>query len=284
MRIFVALIALSGCATRLPFDDGAPHDLAGAPPEDMPNPAGVDLGARDLAEPSDLTARPDGPVPYGVINVINNPSPDDGGTILSSAGATFANDCRIDPVGGPCARVTCTPTTMHDSGTITVVGGTSKVALTYSTPSGYSDFSSTTRVWPPGTQLSIAAAGAEVPAWSASLTMPNTVTIAFPDLTGSPTFPRSSDLPFKWQGGSSLISISLVRTGFVISCQLPAANGFGAIPSSVLQQLPAGAWTLSADAIDRSLAPDGIWTINVVAINQAVTINQQLYQGTIQLQ
>jgi len=280
MRIWIALVALAGCATRLPLDNGAPPDLGGASGGDL----GGDLGTSDLARAPDLSpADPDGGVPFGVINVINSPLPTDGGTIVSSAGATFANRCQRTPIG-PCTRFTCTGMAMHSAGTITISGGAAPESLTYGA-AGYGALNSTARLWPPGTSLTLSAPGAEVPGWNALLTMPANVTFSAPNLAGTPTVPRTSDLSFAWQGGSQIVSITLVRTGSpVIVCELPAASGAGKIPTAVLQQLAAGTWTISADAIDRVVEPAGLWMIDAVAINQALGANGQLYEGTIQLQ
>src|SRR5581483_903868 len=241
---------------------------------------GVDLGASDLAEPADQSSGVgDGGSLYGVINVITNPFAADGGTIVSSAAASFENSCQLDPIG-PCTSIACATTAMHDSGTITIAGGASPQTLGYGAM-GYPNLNSAAALWPAGTHLTVSATGADVPAWNLSLVMPASVTITAPDLTGMPTAPRSSDLAFTWQGGSQSISVTLAQGKTVIRCEFPAAGGSGSIPTAVLQQLATGKWSVSANALDRSIQPAGLWTVNAVAANRALSSSGQLYYGTI---
>jgi hypothetical protein len=100
----------------------------------------------------------------------------------------------------------------------------------------------------PGQPLVIAAAGAEVPAFSVSLTSPSSITVTSPTCTvGAPcAVSRASPFTVRWSGGTTgsvlvdVFSQQGTSPTADVSCLFPASAGSGTIPANTMRQLLSG--------------------------------------------
>jgi hypothetical protein len=172
---------------------------------------------------------------------------------LPDSGVLDAGTCKMQTIDA-CKIETCPPTeggngngTFVSAGDITISGGTGPIALTpgYDDEYGYSSAVSGATA-PGGSVLHVVAAGAVVPAFSATITMPDELTVTSPEaLAGansggaSPlTIVRSSGLSIAWTGGSGNVQVviyQLLVTGFAeATCIFPASGGTATVDTAVL--------------------------------------------------
>jgi hypothetical protein len=109
----------------------------------------------------------------------------------------------------------------------------------------------TTPSWPVGSELTIAAAGATIPAFSGQVYLPALPDMLTPDPGSSASaLPRSSgsDITFTWQPGGVADARMLVEIvlGPVIICTADESGGTLTVPASLIAQLPDGVGSISA--------------------------------------
>ncbi len=132
------------------------------------------------------------------------------------------------------------------AGTITVAGASSPLRLV---PSGgsYEALTAQTKLWSGGEALTIAAEGAEVPAFTLRATAPSVITVTspvFPAAGGSVVVARGRAFAVSWSGGAAgSVSANVGAVSAAIStsitCTFPASAGAGSVPASLLAELPA---------------------------------------------
>jgi hypothetical protein len=129
------------------------------------------------------------------------------------------------------------------AGAITVMGNGMTVTLPPDGEGSYNSQSEAGNPFPPDTVMMVSAAGAAVPAFSGSVTMPSPAAIA--DL--GDMIPRDQDLTVNWTGGSAGATLRLSLTTQMtsdtleIDCSFDAAAGTDVVPAQLLSLLPATA-------------------------------------------
>jgi hypothetical protein len=132
---------------------------------------------------------------------------------------------------------------------------------------------STHALWQGGETLTVSAAGADVPAFSATVIGPANSTVTMP-ADPSPamlTVDRSMDLTLAWTGGSQTLKVDVVTVGATIECRFSASAGTGTISKSLLGMLSAGAGNLLASGEDQKQVNAGDYVVTVSADNQALS-------------
>jgi hypothetical protein len=155
-----------------------------------------------------------------------------------------------------------------DPGTIVMGTAPSQVTLMYMGPNVGDGTNSSMALWPPGTAIPMASNGSsEVPAWSATVTMPAIATVTAPVLVdgGSLTIQRTNALAVSWQGTPKLVvGLALASRGYVqLACTL--SGGQGVVPASALGLLSAGSYDLEIYTADRQYVSVGGWWIRATA-------------------
>jgi hypothetical protein len=136
------------------------------------------------------------------------------------------------------------PAMEASAGTITVTGKT-PVTLTPKDDKSYQTQVLTERLADPGQTVQISAAGADVPAHSATVTMPEAMQLTMPNGSAPLLIDRSQDLPLTWSP-SNASSVYLFLGAYAtdntllqsIVCTFDDRAGTGSIPSALLQGLP----------------------------------------------
>jgi hypothetical protein len=251
------------------------------------NDAGVDMAAAILDQGSTPDAA--GPLMLKKVGIVNATSPggatDAGNAIHTALSASFTDYSGGGSrwqrsTIGPCElNVSGTGGVEADAGKLTFSGGAMPETLDHS-PGGYNTLNLNQTLWPAGSTVSVAAAGATVPAWSAVVTMPEAALPTGPDLAGTPSWPRTSDFTVTWQGGTKLVTISLSNSGGSLRCDFPATAKSGTVPAEALGRLAAGRTTVIALSTDRQVVSAGEWVISMVAF----TTSDPIYGGAIMLQ
>lgn len=208
------------------------------------------------------------------------------GEITSTGGGCDFQD------DGPCRITDCT-TQSADAGTpsyetasagvLTLTGGNQPLTLTPDASGSYTPLSGQEKLWSGGATLTIAAAGADVPAFQETLYGAAPVTMTSPALPPAgtqATFSTSAPLTLTWTGGTGgtvtamltrSIQGSTTRT-VMLSCTYPATDGSGTVPASAMGALPPGAdGTFVLQGGDLKTIEPGGWTITLQEYVPALT-------------
>ena len=180
-------------------------------------------------------------------------------TIPASAQPFFVSDSDY-PAFGTCqifntlngSNPPLTPVAGLDSGAqITVQGPNGSTSAGVNGGTSSAVVSSTGAYLVPGTYTISAPGGKDIPAFTASITIPTmpTMTSPTPDAAAPITVTRSNGLTVTWTGGqpNGYVQLEIYNatdntftTGADIQCSAPAAAGTFTIPANVLMALPAG--------------------------------------------
>ena len=239
-----------------PSSDGGQTGQDGAvdalPGDGSPSDAGADT-APYLPPPGQAS---------GLVVVEGDSYMHNGGAALSSdafANFTAAWDASAVSVtrAGPCVLETdpYTTPTAQSAGTIGLTGGVwsdGGPATLQLVPNGsdvYSTFTSSTEdLFPPGTTVMIAAAGADVPAFTTQVTAMRAATAtALPGDGGAFAIDRAQDLTVSWtlppDHATGIVAVELTvvmsSTYQRMLCTFPLASGSGTVPKSILGLLSA---------------------------------------------
>jgi hypothetical protein len=172
---------------------------------------------------------------------------DAGGTpLLSTTSAQFVSGSSIfgTTIGsdGGCTMLENPPTVGISAGVIDLTGTTSPITLTPSgSPSKYTSSTVPTDAFAAGAQLTFTAAGADVPAFSATITAPD-VLIGFATPT---TISRAAGFHATWTPGTGqgmwlLIVGKPANDAFLLLCRMPDNGSFTVTPAA-LAMFPAAA-------------------------------------------
>lgn len=161
-----------------------------------------------------------------------------------------------------CLLTQCESTTAppnQSAGPIRIEGGLIPVTLTFS-GSLYLDYSNgNANNWPVGVPLTISAPGADSPAFSATVTMPERVLVKTPEhVQAGVNFivRRTADLPLTWEGGGRGALWLVASVGKqTLECGFPASNGRGTVLADALGAMAGGSgtlWIFTADTREVS--------------------------------
>jgi hypothetical protein len=221
---------------------------------------------------------------YDGTNASNLPSV--GGTAIAGF-FTSAHYCTTEETVGPCKVTSCiaTPSGAVSAGTITMTGGAQPVMLVPGTDNKYTQLTATTKLFNGGESVTFAATGADVAAFSVSLTMPDKAMItapAKPPSTAGLNIPRSQDFAVSWSvGGTGHVQIALYHTAAdrYLFCGFKASAGGGAIPPAALAKLPAGTGVFVMASIAEGDHVAGDWGIDVSGYFNAVWPDNSFANG-----
>jgi hypothetical protein len=232
-----------------------------------------------------------------------NGSPDlaSGGSGLVQVGTTFGQlsaalaqfpsvsaSCMPTP-SGPCTVSVCrTDVTQVSAGAITLSSGTSTQTLNF-VGGAYEGFDNPmSEIWPPATKVDISAAGATVPMFAGTVTIPSRLTITAPALPagGAPiSIDRANDLALTWTNGNGNENLNFLlvqdATGGgvqILDCRLPANSNSGSIPKASFATFNAGNATFGVYNISEITTP-GAWAITLRANSAALDGNGIRFEG-----
>ena len=224
---------------------------------------------------------------YDAMNVPNMPTV--GG--YASAGF-FKSDgyCTTLETIGPCEVASCTtttPTGATSAGTITMTGGLQPVTLAPSADKTYAQLMTMTKLFDGGETITFAATGADVPAFTTTLTMPGKATITAPaePPANSPYLlvPRSQDFAVSWSGGggSGLLQVALDSSSADerLFCRFSVSARAGTIPAAALAKLPAGMGGFAMASIAEGEHLSGGWVVDVSGYFNAVWPDSSIVSG-----
>jgi hypothetical protein len=176
---------------------------------------------------------------------------------------------------GPCSvELECNGSNPKNAGTVSAAGSGGSVEIQYPYPSLAMEFGDF--VWAPGSEITLAAAGGEVPAFSAIVHAPGA-----PTFTGTiaATTPRSTDLPLTWTLAAPSERFQAVLWAYdaecpgVAVCTFSPGDTSGSIPSAALMLLPPGQSEIGLQSVDEHQPSAGAWMITVRAATQAIDKN-----------
>ncbi len=222
---------------------------------------------------------------YDAMNVPGTP------TRGGSAGAgffTMGEACQVSQTIGPCEVANCgaAATGAVSAGTITITGALEPISLVPGSDHTYAQLMSTTSLFNGGESITFAASGAEVPAFTKSLTMPSKATITAPAKPPSASpyliVNRAQDFSVSWSGGGSgLVQIALNSQSADqrLFCRFTASAGTGKLPAAALATLPAGMGGFAMASIGDTEQDAGDWAVAVSAYFNAVWPDSAIVSG-----
>ena len=226
---------------------------------------------------------------YDAMNVPNMPTR--GGNASAGFWMVGSSYCTNSAPVGPCEVMMCpagtAPPPDASAGTITITGGVMPITLTPNADKSYTAITSqTAALFTGGASVMFSAAGADVPAFSTSLTMPAKATITSPvePPSSSPYLivNRAQDFTVRWSGGGGTFQIGLyspTTTWPALMCKFPASAGSGTIPSSALMMLAAGMGSFSMSTIADADKTAGDYAVDVSAYFNAVWADNSIVSG-----
>lgn len=272
MRTLVCLIALAGCTTG---DD----DSVGA---------GGDAGSGDVDAPSN----------NGTVSLMSYSATGGGsGTVVGGSAAAYfqlprtGNDACTEQRFGDCRVIACPTTswtpTYVSGGTITVMGLSAPITLVPRVDKTYEPFSSDGHMlFAGGETVTIKGTGADVPAFTLSVTLPSRPSITSPTKpagNGALTINRAQDFSVAWSGGTgklyAFVGNPAGAAGGTLYCEFDAAAGTGTIPSGALARLSPGMGSFGAYSYVRTSVDVADWRVYGGANFQAVWASDGSFAG-----
>lgn len=129
------------------------------------------------------------------------------------------------------------------AGRLTVEEGATRLTLEPDAMSGGYQLSEEGERLTPGRSLTVTAAGAQVPAFTATLALPERITVTAPScsFTGCGTLDRARDLRVEWTGAQGPVTLGVTggRDDALRIIECRAASSPGVIPAAALAGMPA---------------------------------------------
>jgi hypothetical protein len=225
-------------------------------------------------------------------DAMNTPStPTRGGT--ASAGFPASGDyCTTVQTIGACEVKTCTtPSETVSAGAITITGAAEAITLTPAADHTYATFMTAMPLFAGGESITFSAAGAEVPAFTASITTPAKATITSP-AKPTPNAPylninRTLDMTVRWTGdgtGQVQVALNSSNAEHRLFCRFDASAGEGTLPTAALMTLDAGLGGFAMGSIADAEHDAGDWAIDVSAYFNAVWPDNAIVSGATMFQ
>jgi hypothetical protein len=251
--------AIAGCSD----DDkssGTPGPTTGNP--DGSTTTNSDGGTTTQTDGSTTTTDSGTPVntKFGMVAITSSAASHSILASFSNGGSTFGS-CKdkTESTHGACKVTTCTvedagqavvdagdagAVNAPHAGAISISGGklSSPIVMNPKANGSYDFVFGTTPLYDPGQNVSVNAAGGDVPAFSGSAAAPGNITVTAPTFTTAQTsFNKSQDLNVTWTGGGAgKVNVLLSSTGakFVsVTCSYDANTGTGTVPSAAMADL-----------------------------------------------
>ena len=224
----------------------------------------------------------------------NVPNQANAGGRVDVAFSTGHTSCTSLGTSGPCEELDCSAAVTagsHSAGTITVTGAALPVSITPGTNGTYTGFMANQVLFNGGETLTVAASGAEVPAFMKSVTVPGKATITSPAKPPSASpylmITRASGFTLSWTGGSGKLFVSLdggTNRSTRIQCKFDASAGSGTVPADALMKLPAGNGGFAMAAITETSVTAGDWGVSIEGYYNAVWPDDAIVSGPTTLQ
>lgn len=188
--------------------------------------------------------------------------------------AMFLSGPLLDGTGiaGPCQSGDTTPASSLDAGTISITGTTEPLTLVQEEPGDvYVAPESPTDVFVPGATLTVTTTGGQVPAFTATVTAPQPLTITTPT-----TYSRAAPPTFTWGAGTGsselwilLQSATTAAPGGIL-CRVPDTGSY-TMTTAALALLPAGVTQVTAIVyrIVETKVQAGAWSVALRAADGA---------------
>jgi hypothetical protein len=228
-----------------------------------------------------------------------------GGQVYGSGAVTagfFRNEsdpyagCSAKRFGECVAHFACKPifndpgdggTRYASAGDVTVGGLAMPVTLTLMTMGmfvgQYTTFMQYLPLFSGGETFTVRAAGAEVPAFSVTVTAPSQ-----PQLASLPQAAvRTRDLSLSWSGGGAgELRVALTAQTAALECSFAAGGGAGKVPAGALALLPVGPVTLTFSAVSETPAAVAGWDVRAAATATLIdaSTGSEVSSATIMLQ
>lgn len=202
------------------------------------------------------------------------------GTMVRAGSASASFQLRTAGTGcteqeiGACTLIVCPaqvpPGTAVNAGTITVTGAAIPITLTPKADNTYTFVSTNTQPLFTGDEtLAASSTGAEVPAFSVSVTAPSRPTItapAQPAAGGMITINRAQAFHATWMNRSTAGKVYLYfsgppDSGITMSCGFPAMALAADVPAATLAMLPSGTGSFAASAVTAASTDVGDWRV-----------------------
>jgi hypothetical protein len=203
---------------------------------------------------------------------------------------TTGTSCIDDVVGFGCTRRQCTvgPSgAFADAGTVTIGGGVTTVTAKFMNGAYAGNTLPMGLNWQVNSPVIVAATGATVGAFSATVHMPAAVVFSAPALDGQFRFqaPRTLDLAIAWTVSTGTVAFDLQTTPATgmtdgLRCRFAASAGRANIPAQVLGLLPIGAYVVTAGGVDEQTVAAGSWSVDVAASSNGMLADGTCYNAT----
>lgn len=240
-------------------------------------------GGTDAAKPAH-----EGFVSIQSYDAMNVPSTPTRGGTASAGFFSSGNYCTTTQTIGACEVATCTTTAPPavSAGAITITGAAEAITLTPAADHTYATFMASSPLFSGGESITFSAAGADVPAFSASITTPAKTTITSP-AKPTPNAPylninRTLDMTVRWTGGGSgqvQVALDSSNADHRIFCRFEASAGSGTLSAAALMTLDAGLGGFAMASIAESEHDAGDWAIDVSAYFNAVWPDNAIVSG-----
>ena len=220
---------------------------------------------------------------YDAMNIPGTPTR--GGS--TSAGFYMAGpQCTTLQTLGPCKLQQCptsTPAGPQSAGTITITGATKPLSLVPGTDKVYAQQTSTTTLFAGGESISFAAAGADLPAFTVSVTTPAKATITAPTKPAAGSLlavNRAQDFTVSWTGGGGgKVQVYLSDNAKALFCRFDGSAGTGKVPAAALALLSAGSGAFAMASIGLATKTAGDWDVEASAYFNAVWPDAAIVSG-----
>ncbi|HEY5945126.1 MAG TPA: hypothetical protein VIV40_06530 [Kofleriaceae bacterium] len=222
---------------------------------------------------------------YDAMNTPNTPTR--GGT-ASAAFFSSGAFCTTTQTIGPCEVATCTSSQPPaiSAGTIMISGAAMPITMTPTALSQYDTFMTASPLFSGGESITFAAAGAGVPAFSGSVTMPSKATITVPAKPSNQSpylvINRGADYTVSWTGGGSgqvQVALNSQMADKRLFCRFDASAGTGKIPSAALATLDAGGGGFAMASVARKQQTAGEWGVELSGYFNAVWPDLSIVSG-----
>ena len=139
-----------------------------------------------------------------------------------------------------------------------------------------------------GVSSTCAAAGADVPAFTKSITAPTKATITSPAKPATYlTINRSQDFSVSWTGGGTgqvQVALNSMEADQRLFCRFEASAGTGKVPAAALATLATGTGGFAMASLAHSVFESGDWAIDAQAYFNAVWPDNAIVSGPTMLQ
>lgn len=227
---------------------------------------------------------------YDAMNIPNTPTR---GGSTSAGFFTAGSACTTMQTIGPCKVQQCAttqPQGAQSAGTITITGATKPLSLVPGTDKLYAQQTSMTSLFNGGDMITFAAAGADVPAFSVTVTTPTKATITAPAKPAAGSLlaiNRGQDFSVSWTGGGSgriQIFLSGGAGSPSLFCKFDASAGTGKVPTAALATMTGTMGSFAMASIAETEKTAGDWGVVASAYFNAVWPDAAIVSGGTMLQ